>query len=142
MVERLAPSLGGSDGNIEVIFDLGLTVKVIEALRPQTRIQRRIFGTWLTRYNTSDFCPLPALSEKPSFPPLYHIWPLFMTRGYCGCVRIVDLATGEKKTTCRHTEGAACFTLMDSGLRQNDSPVGYSLLKCFPPCYFLIGVAV
>jgi hypothetical protein len=55
VVERFAPALGGSDGNVQILFDLCLSVEILKTAGAQAGIERRVFGIGFTRNNTSDF---------------------------------------------------------------------------------------
>jgi hypothetical protein len=54
MVQGLAASLGGGDGDTQIFFDPGLADEVSQALGPEVGIQREILGLRLTGNNTAD----------------------------------------------------------------------------------------
>lgn len=53
VVDGFIPSLGGGDGDFEVVLGLVLSDKIGQAPRPQAGIKRCILGTGLTRYDAS-----------------------------------------------------------------------------------------
>ena len=53
MVQSLASSLSGGDSNVQIIFDLRLSVEVLKASWPQAGIERCVFNVRLTRYDAS-----------------------------------------------------------------------------------------
>jgi len=53
MVQCLAPSLGGSNGDADVFLDFVLPDELLEAAGAQAGIKRPVLGSGLTRYNTS-----------------------------------------------------------------------------------------
>jgi hypothetical protein len=52
VVKCLSPTLGGTDGNAQIVLDFELTDKVSEPPWAETGIKRYVLGVWLTRYNT------------------------------------------------------------------------------------------
>jgi len=55
MVQGFTPALGGSDGNVNIVLYLCLSVKISEASRPQAGIKGCILDIWFTRYDTRYF---------------------------------------------------------------------------------------
>jgi len=51
MVDRLAPALGGGDGNLEVFLDLVLPDKVGQGTRPEAGIEGCVLFAGLAGYN-------------------------------------------------------------------------------------------
>jgi len=60
MVQCLAPSLGGSNGDADVFLDFVLPDELLEAAGAQAGIKRPVLGSGLTRYNTSYFNLTPS----------------------------------------------------------------------------------
>jgi hypothetical protein len=67
VVERLAPTFGSRDGDVQIIFDLALPDEIIETPWPQAGIKWQVFSAGFTRYNASYFT---LVSSDILSPPL------------------------------------------------------------------------
>jgi hypothetical protein len=57
MIQRLASGPGGGNGDAEVILDLVLAYKILQAFRPEIGVQRYIFCLRFSR-NNATYSPL------------------------------------------------------------------------------------